>query len=76
MFIIIILIPMDDSQTNHLKSYGINYLSLENEVNVDWLLNYKGGSFLIKYYSEIEKECLVRNVSFQIIANSQASERF
>ena len=69
-----ILIPMDDSQTNHLKSYGIAYLSLEKEVNVDWLLNYKGGSFLIKYYSEIEKECLVRNVSFKIIANSQASE--
>ena len=69
-----ILIPMDDSQTNHLKSYGIAYLSLQNEINVDWLLNYKGGSFLIKHYFEIEKECLVRNVSFQIIANSQANE--
>ena len=62
-----ILIPMDDSQTNHLKSYGIAYLSLQKEVNVDWLLNYKGGSFLIKHYSEIEKECILRNVSFQII---------
>ncbi|MBT4478953.1 MAG: asparagine synthetase B, partial [Flavobacteriales bacterium] len=52
-----LLIPMDNSQTNHLKSYGIAFLSIENEVKVDWLLNYKGGSFLIKHYPEIEKEC-------------------
>ena len=43
-----ILINMDDQQTNHLKAYGIAFLSIENEINVKWLLNYKGGSFLIK----------------------------
>ena len=69
-----ILIPMDDSQSNHLKSYGIAFLSLQNDVKVDWLLNYKGGSFLIKYYSEIEKECIVRGVSYQIIADAQSTE--
>ena len=69
-----ILIPMDDSQSNHLKSYGIAFLSLQNDVKVDWLLNYRGGSFLIKYYSEIEKECIVRGVSYQIIADAQSTE--
>lgn len=69
-----ILIPMDDSQNNHLKSYGIAFLSLQNDVKVDWLLNYKGGSFLIKHYQEIEKECIVRGVSYTIIADAQSTE--
>ena len=69
-----ILIPMDDSQTNHLKSYGIAFLSIENEIKVDWLLNYRGGSFLIKNYTEIEKECIIRGVSYQIIADAQSTE--
>ena len=49
-----ILINMDDQQTNHLKAYGIAFLSIENEINVKWLLNYKGGSFLIKSNNFIE----------------------
>ena len=69
-----ILIPMDETQKNHLKSYGIAYLSLENNIKVDWLLNYKGGSFLIKHYEEIEKECIIRGVSYQIIANAQSTQ--
>ena len=69
-----ILIPMDESQTNHLKSYGIAFLSIENEIKVDWLLNYRGGSFLIKHYPEIEKECIIRGVSYQIIADAQSTE--
>ena len=43
-----LIIPMDDTQTNHLKAYGIAYWVLENQQEVDWLLNYRGGSFLIK----------------------------
>jgi len=54
-----ILIPMDDSQTNHLKAYGIAYTILKNNTEIDWLLNYRGGSFLINYTSNIQKECLV-----------------
>ena len=65
---------MDETQKNHLKSYGIAYLSLENNIKVDWLLNYKGGSFLIKYYETIEKECIIRGVSYQIIANAQSTQ--
>ena len=69
-----ILIPMDDTQTNHLKAYGIAYWVLEKEQEVDWLLNYRGGSFLIKNQELIEKECRIRGVSFQIIADVQSTQ--
>ena len=68
-----ILINMDDAQTNHLKAYGIAYLSIQKEVDVNWLLNYKGGSFLIKANSYIENECKIRNVSYKIIADLQSN---
>ena len=66
-----ILIPMDETQQNHLKAYGIAYWVLEREVEVDWLLNYRGGSFMCEYQDEIEKECVIRGVSHQIIADAQ-----
>jgi hypothetical protein len=69
-----ILIPMDDTQTNHLKAYGIAYWVLEKGQEVDWLLNYRGGSFLIKNQELIEKECRIRGVSFQIIADVQSTQ--
>tara|TARA_B100001063_G_C16763102_1_gene557064 strand:+ start:394 stop:1575 length:1182 start_codon:yes stop_codon:yes gene_type:complete len=65
---------MDDTQTNHLKAYGIAYWVLEKEQEVDWLLNYRGGSFLIKNQELIEKECRIRGVSFQIIADVQSTQ--
>ena len=65
-----ILIPMDDSQTNHLKAYGIAYITLKNDTEIDWLLNYRGGSFLVKFSSNLQKECLVRGVSFEIISDA------
>lgn len=68
-----ILIPMDESQKNHLKSYGIAYWTLERGVEVKWLLNYRGGSFMIDYVREIESECLIRGVSFEVIADGQAN---
>ena len=68
-----ILIPMDDTQTNHLKAYGITFLAIEKEINVNWLLNYKGGSFLIKTNSIIENECNIRNVAYKLIADLQAT---
>ena len=64
-----ILINMDDKQTNHLKAYGIAYLSIQKEIDVSWLLNYKGGSFLIKTNDFIENECKIRNVSYDLIAD-------
>jgi hypothetical protein len=68
-----ILIPMDKTQRNHLKAYGIAYWALTKEIDVSWLLNYRGGSFMCNYTSSVEDECLIRNVSFQIIADVQAT---
>ena len=66
-----LLIPMDeDTQKDHLKAYGIAFWTLENDLSVDWLLNYRGGSFLIENQTEIEKECIVRGVSYEIITNA------
>ncbi len=67
-----ILIPMDDSQKDHLKAYGIAYWVLANDIEVQWLLNYRGGSFLIDQYKAIEEECVVRGVTYQVIADLQA----
>ena len=61
-----LLIPMDGSQRNHLKAYGIAYYILKKGGEVDWLLNYRGGSFLIANSIAIENECTVRGVSFEI----------
>jgi len=66
-----ILIPMDeDSQKDHLKAYGIAFWTLDNDQTVDWLLNYRGGSFLIRNSTAIEKECIIRGVSYEIITDS------
>jgi len=67
-----ILIPMDETQTNHLKAYGVAYWVLEREVEISWLLNYRGGSYLIPYHDMFARECKLRNVSFQVIADVQA----
>ncbi len=69
-----LLIPMDDTQKNHLKSYGIAYWVLQNEVEVSWLLNYRGGSFMCQYHQDIENECVIRGVSYEIIADVQAAQ--
>ncbi|WP_319502021.1 hypothetical protein [uncultured Draconibacterium sp.] len=68
-----LLIPMDDMQKDHLKSYGIAYWVLEQDIEVKWLLNYRGGSFLMQHYPEIENECVIRGVSFEVISDAQAS---
>lgn len=68
-----LLIPMDELQKDHLKSYGITFWVLEKDVEVKWLLNYRGGSFLMQYYPEIENECVIRGVSFETIADAQAN---
>jgi hypothetical protein len=63
---------MDETQKDHLKSYGITFWTLEKDVEVKWLLNYRGGSFLMQYYPEIENECVIRGVSFETITDAQA----
>jgi hypothetical protein len=69
-----ILINMDLNQTDHLKAYGITYRALTKGFKADWLLNYKGGSFLIDYSDELAAECRVNNVAFETISLSQATE--
>ncbi len=71
-----ILIPMDNEQKNHLKAYGIAYWTLQNDIEVSWLLNYRGGSFIVKYHKEIESECKIRGVSYELKGDFQASEIF
>ena len=64
---------MDENQSNHMKAYGIAYWVLEREVEVSWLLNYRGGSFMCNFHKEIENELIIRGVSYEIIADVQAS---
>jgi len=66
-----ILIPMDESQRNHLKAYGITYWVLDAGVEAYWLLNYKGGSFAFEANELFEKECKTRDVSFLVISNGE-----
>ncbi|RLD60299.1 MAG: asparagine synthetase B, partial [Bacteroidetes bacterium] len=64
---------MDETQKNHMKAYGIAYWELTQDVEVTWLLNYKGGSFMSKYHEIIEQECIIRGVSYTIIADAQST---
>ena len=66
-----LLIPMDESQQNHIKSYGIAYWVLEQKLPIEWLLNYRGGSFLMENIPTIQRKCTERGVSFQVIADAQ-----
>jgi len=61
-----------ESQKNHLKAYGITYWTLHKQENVKWLLNYRGGSFLLPHINVIEKECLIRGVSYELISDAEA----
>ena len=67
-----ILLPMDEvTQQNHLKAYGITYWCLNKDYKASWLLNYRGGSFLLPDADEIRKECKIRGVSFEIFSDSE-----
>lgn len=64
---------MDESQRNHLKAYGLAYYTLKNGLEVDWLLNYRGGSFLILYNQQIETELKIRGISYDVIADAKVN---
>ena len=68
-----IFIPMDSKQTDHLKAYGIAYWVLKKDTEVDWLLNYRGGSFMCKYHPQIQNELVVRRVTYEIISDADAN---
>lgn len=70
-----ILIPMDaEGQKNHLKAYGVTYWTLDKQIKVNWLLNYRGGSFLLPDAEDIRRECQIRGVSFEVLSNAKAEE--
>jgi hypothetical protein len=68
-----ILIPMDDEQKDHLKSYGIAFWVLKNGETVNWLLNYRGGSFMTAYSQKIEQECKIRGVSYEVLPDAKVN---
>jgi len=69
-----ILIPMDVAQQNHLKAYGLAFFALKKDISVDWLLNYRGGSFLVEYSQLLDGECKIRGVSMEIITDKNVSQ--
>lgn len=62
-----ILIPMDLTQIDHLKAYGVAYRALVIEANIEWLLNFRNGSFLMDYDKRIEKDCAINGVLWEIV---------
>ncbi|HCQ14663.1 MAG TPA: asparagine synthetase B, partial [Cryomorphaceae bacterium] len=70
-----LLIPMDEeTQTNHLKAYGMAYWVLQQDIEIEWLLNYRGGSFLLPYNDIFKAECQVRNIAFEVISDGSAQQ--
>ena len=68
-----LMIPMDKQQKNHLKAYGIAYWILENNATIEWLLNYRGGSFMFGHSTRIEEELIIRGISYEVITEGQAN---
>ncbi|WP_317235145.1 asparagine synthetase B [Gelidibacter sp. F63206] len=63
-----------EGQKNHLKAYGMTYWTLEKQLKVKWLLNYRGGSFLLPDLEEIRRECQIRGISFEVISDAKTEE--
>ena len=63
----------EENQRNHLKAYGIAYWILQNEIEVEWLLNYRGGSFLVTNYNSIQEECTIRGVTYELITDAKVN---
>ena len=71
-----IMIPMDVKQNDHLKAYGFAFWALNQNINVEWLLNYRGGSFLLDEFSEITEVARVRGVTYETINSEQVLNIF
>jgi hypothetical protein len=69
-----ILLPMDVSQKDHLKAYGITYWVLNKGREAHWLLNYRGGSFAFPHQVDAERECKVRGVTYEVISDAAFQE--
>lgn len=69
-----ILIPMDETQRNHLKAYGVTFLALKNSQKAEWLLNYRGGSFLLPDAADLKRRATLDGVSFETINDGAVSK--
>ena len=69
-----VLVAMDETQKDHLKAYGVAYWVLQHQQEVDWLLNYRGGSFGFQHAPELENELRVRGVSYDVISDAQYNQ--
>ena len=63
-----------EGQKNHLKAYGLTYWTLDKQLKVSWLLNYRGGSFLLPDAADIQRECQIRGVSFEVLSDAKTEE--
>ncbi len=68
-----LLLPMDLKQTDHLKAYGVAFWVLERNGEVDWLLNYRGGSFMMEYSDLVVRECRIRGVTYEALSGAEAA---
>lgn len=69
-----ILVPMDETQTNHLKAYGVAYWALESEMVIEWLLNYRGGSFLFPHHSIVEEKLVLKGVAYAVLPDQKVRQ--
>jgi len=69
-----VLIPMDRSQSDHLKAYGIIFNHLGENESGQWLLNYRGGSFITTRSEDIVRKSRVRGVTVELISEAEAAQ--
>ena len=69
-----ILIPMDDAQQNHLKAYGLTYNAIKANASAEWLLNYRGGSFLIADTPDLRRQAGLAGVTIEAVDNAKLSQ--
>src|SRR5262252_1634355 len=69
-----LLVPMDDAQQNHLKAYGITYNAIKAGTSAEWLLNYRGGSFLLGDTPELRRQAGLAGVSFESVDNAKLAQ--
>ena len=69
-----LLVPMDETQANHLKAYGLTYWTLDRKLTAEWLLNYRAGSFLLPDRADIRREAALRGVTFEAISAAQLAQ--
>lgn len=69
-----LLIPMDNTQTDHLKAYGVAYWCLQYGTKVEWLLNYRGGSFMTDDLSQVEEACRIKGVSYETVNGAEEAQ--